>query len=198
MKLFMSDNSPYARKVRVMLREIGRADNIEEISVNPRDPATGFWNINPVGKIPALSLDDGVTIVESDLVCRYLDVRLADGVMHKPVDGDANRLRILGLAQGILDKGMVARVEKQREGGPDQDDFVKFHQAAVGRALDALEDTAPDTVSAPDMADIAAICAADWVDFRHPELDILATRPRLAAWVSALNARPAFAATRPG
>ena len=198
MKLFMSGNSPYARKVRVMLRELDQADSVQEVSINSRDPATGFWDINPVGKIPALSLDNGVTIIESDHVCRYLDDRFANGAMHKPVDRDAGRLRILGLAQGILDKGMLTRVEKQRKGGPDQDEFVKFHQAAVCRALDALEEVAPDSVSVPDMADIAAVCAADWVGFRHPELEILDTRPRLSGWVSTLNARPAFAATRPG
>lgn len=198
MKLFMSGNSPYARKVRVMLRELGKADSVEEEPVNPRDPATGFWDLNPVGRIPALSLDTGVTIVESDLVCRYLDGLLANGKLHSPVDGDPDRLRILGLAQGVLDKGMVARVEKQRPGGPDQDDFVDTHQKAVCRALDVLDDVAPDTVDVPDMADIAAVCAADWIGFRHPELNILETRSRLANWVSVLNARPAFAATRPG
>ncbi|KZY47352.1 hypothetical protein A3731_08140 [Roseovarius sp. HI0049] len=194
----MSGNSPYARKVRVMLRELGKAEGVEESAVNPRDSATGFWDLNPVGKIPALALDNGVVIVESDLVCRYLDARLGDGVMHRSVDGDPDRLHVLGLAQGILDKGMVARVEKQRPGGSDQEDFVGFHLDAVCRALDALEGVVVGTAGAPDMADIAAVCAADWISFRHPDLNIFETRPRLAAWVSAMNARPAFAATRPG
>ena len=42
MKLYISVNSPHVRMVRVLLAETGRASEVEEVEVNPRDPSTGF------------------------------------------------------------------------------------------------------------------------------------------------------------
>jgi glutathione S-transferase len=196
MKLFMSANSPYARKVRVLLREMGKASEVEEVSVNPRDSETGFWEVNPVAKIPTLLLDAGRAVGESDLIGHYLVGAFPEGEALAVTGID--RLSVLSLANGILDTGMVARVEKTRPGGADTETFMAKHLNAVTRALDALEKAPARNSEQPDLADIAVVCAVDWIKFRHPEVAALEGRPALAAMVDALSQRDSFKSTQPG
>lgn len=197
MKLYMSPNSPYVRMVRVLLRESGREAEVEEVELNPRDPSTGFWSANPVARIPALELGDGTVLAESALICAYLDKELADGRFFAPLDADIGRLALLGLIQGMLDRGVAARTEKMRPGAPDTKTFIDTQLAGVLRVADTLEQAAAANAGEIDMVDIACSCTIAWTQFRHPELDVLHARPRLADWFSRLDARPSMVATRP-
>ena len=53
MKLFVSPNSPYARKCRVILREKNLA-GIEEIAVNAMENPPELLAVNPLGTVPAM------------------------------------------------------------------------------------------------------------------------------------------------
>ena len=59
MKLRYSLASPYARKVTVTAIETGLEDQLEKILSKPFDANTKIGDVNPLGKIPALILDDG-------------------------------------------------------------------------------------------------------------------------------------------
>lgn len=197
MKLYMSVNSPYVRIVRVLLSEIGDPSGVSQIELNPRDPATGFWAINPIARIPALELPGGVVITESDLIARYLDEQLAGGRFYAPLKNDAQRLALLGLSQGTLDRGVAARTEKLRQPGPDHEHYIKTQLDGVLRGADTLEHAAPNRITTPDIVDIAVGCTFAWVQFRHPELEILRHRPALAAWCEQMNERKSMLATQP-
>jgi glutathione S-transferase len=88
-------------------------------------------------------------------------------------------------------------VEKLRIGEAAANAYIGTQLAAVTRGCDWLDRAAPDPGGDPDMLDIAASCAVEWIGFRHPELDIRSGRPRLAAWVDAMVARPSMQATGP-
>src|ERR1700733_4184091 len=75
MKLFYASGSPYARIVRVVVRELGLAARVEEIEVTLRDPTSSLLPYNPGGKVPTLQLDDGTILNESLLVLAYLDTQ---------------------------------------------------------------------------------------------------------------------------
>tara|TARA_R110002049_G_scaffold309077_1_gene516600 strand:+ start:2509 stop:3087 length:579 start_codon:yes stop_codon:yes gene_type:complete len=192
----MSANSPYARKVRVLLAEMGKAHDLEEVSVDPRDATTGFWDVNAVAKIPTLALDDGSSLGESDLISHYLLTNARDAEAFRC--DSIERLSALALANGVLDTGMVARVEKTRPGAEDTDAFVAKHLNAVRRAFDALEVGAARDSDIPDLADIALVCAVDWIALRHPEVTVTENRPALAKRVTQLSQRPSFKSTVPG
>ncbi|MGR3493643.1 glutathione S-transferase N-terminal domain-containing protein [Citreimonas sp.] len=197
MRLFMSDLSPYARIVRVLIREIGIEAEIEEVRVDPRDAETGFWDVNPVARIPTLEVAPGRGIAESDLICRYLDAEFAQGRFYAVIARDVAQIARLGLAQSVLDRGVLARTEKMRTPGPDHDAFIQRQLDGARRGCDALDRTAPDAVEAPGIVDIVVACTLDWLDFRHPELAAREGRPRLAAWCDAVAGRPAMLDTRP-
>jgi glutathione S-transferase len=198
MKLYISVNSPYVRMVRVLLAETGRASEVEQVEVNPRDATTGFWDINPTSRVPALQLPGGAVLPESGLICAYLDQHLANGRFFAPLHTDTRRLALFGMAHAMLDRGVAARAEKVRVGGPDHQAFIDTQLAGVLRAVDAFDKAAPtDKLAEIDMVDIAVGCAMAWVQFRHAELNILDGRPGLAKWCAQMDARPSLAATRP-
>jgi len=70
MKLYNNDGSPFAARVRMLLR--ARNTQVELVK-----PAADYRAIAPIGKIPALQLDDGTLLPESEVICGYLDATLS-------------------------------------------------------------------------------------------------------------------------
>jgi glutathione S-transferase len=70
MKLYNNDGSPFAARVRMLLR----AKNAAPIEM--LKPGADYKTIAPIGKIPALLLDDGTLLPESEVICGYLDATL--------------------------------------------------------------------------------------------------------------------------
>jgi glutathione S-transferase len=62
MKLYASAASSFARKVRVMLLEKGIEHELE--LVNLWEP-NKLHDVNPLGKVPALQLEDGRVLISS-------------------------------------------------------------------------------------------------------------------------------------
>ena len=73
MKLYHAKPSPFARRVRVLLRERGLMSRIDEIATAPWDSPAELLAVNPASKVPTLVLDDGTTLTESALIATYLD-----------------------------------------------------------------------------------------------------------------------------
>src|SRR5687767_15271108 len=72
MKLYISAGSPFARKIRVMLIEKQAPHEVEMVDLWA---ANDYEETNPVGKVPALKLDDGRVLVNSPLIADYVDGR---------------------------------------------------------------------------------------------------------------------------
>ena len=70
MKLYASPASSFARKIRVMLIEKKVAHEVEMINLWE---ANDLKKTNPVGKVPALKLDDGRVVISSPLIADYVD-----------------------------------------------------------------------------------------------------------------------------
>ena len=197
MKLYISTASPYARKCRIVAREKGLADRIEEIVADPyaNDPA--LLAANPVVQVPTLVADDGLPLNDSPVICEYLD-RLGSGPTLLPEAGpDRLRVRrIETLANGALEMGVKLVLEKRRPEHERSPMWIARWTANMARALDALEaaDLQADDL---DVGTITAAVAATWIGFRHSDFDWASGRPRLAAFTDALERRPSFAETRP-
>lgn len=88
MQVRVNAASPFARKVRIVVRECGLAERVQEIqtAVSPVTPNADLAGQNPLIKIPALSLDDGTALYDSRVICEYLD-SLAGGKLIPPSAG---------------------------------------------------------------------------------------------------------------
>src|SRR5262245_57489544 len=115
MKLRFSPASPYVRKCLVLAHEVGIAGRLEIVPTVTADPASGLAKDNPLGKIPALILDNGETLFDSPVICEYLD-SLHDGAKLVPSSGTARwtALRRQALADGLLDAALLRRYESLR------------------------------------------------------------------------------------
>lgn len=197
MKLYITTPSPFARKCRIVARERGLADRVEEIAVDPYANAPELLASNPIVQVPTLIAEDGLPLTDSPVICEYLD-SLADGPRLLPVEG-AERLRVKRLetlANAALEMGVKLVLEKRRPEAERSPSWIARWTENMGRALDALEAARPDPTRL-DMGVITAGVAVTWIGFRHPDYDWKTGRPGLVALQQSLEARDSFRQTYP-
>ena len=195
MKLYTNAASPFARKCRVIAHELGL--KLEEIRTLPMQEPE-FRKINPLGKIPALVLDDGSVLIDSPVICEYLNH--AGGGKFFPVDtiwkAASGRWKALGLAalgDGLSDAA-VAWVILGRE-NPVPETARQRQMQAVLATLDVLERV--KFAQDPTIGEITVGCAIGYVEFRMPDLDWKSSRPNLSAWYEKFREYPSMKATAP-
>jgi glutathione S-transferase len=198
MRLYMSKPSPFVRKCRVVAREKGLADRIEEILADPyaNDPA--LVAANPIVQVPALVDDDGVEWTDSPLICAWLD-SIGSGPKLIPESGEAHwRVRRLEvLADGALEMGVKWVLENRRPESERSPSWIGRWRDGLSRALDALEAWNPPA-DPLDLGSISTVCMLTWVGFRHSDFDWESGRPNLVALRDRLEARDSFRQTLPG
>lgn len=201
MRLYHAPASPFVRKVMILLHEAGATDRVTLVPVagNPLDPGTMPVDRNPLGKIPALERDDGPTLYDSRVICRYLDETLAAG-LYQPAPRLWDTLVLEATGDGIADAAVLVRYEEHvRPEAARSPDWAAAQWAKVERALDAVEARWLAHLAGPfDMGHAALGAALGYLDFRHAHRDWRAGRPGLAAWWATVEGRPSFTATRPG
>lgn len=198
MKLRYSPTSPFVRKVTVTLHETGQFENVELVATNVWDPATDIGNDNPVGKVPALTADDGTVFIESNVICDYLD-SLHSGSKLLPELGPEywRVLRLRALADGILDSAVDRVKETRRPENKQWDGLHKRRRSAIERTLDMLEAGADQLGDDANAGNIALGCALGYLDLRFASEDWRRRHPALAAWYERFSARPSMQATMP-
>jgi len=188
--------SPYARKIRIAADILGLTDRLEIAGVDLADPADSIRVQNPLGKIPALVLEDGSSLYDSRVIAEYLD-HLAGGNKLFPAD-PARRfaaLRLQALGDGICDAALLVRYElASRPEAARYEAFIELQQGKIDRALKALEAAPPQ--GAVDIGHIALAAALGYLDLRF-EGAWRAGHPRLVAWLDAFAKNtPSFETTK--
>ena len=144
MKLYISAASPFARKCRIVAREKGLADRVEEIIADPYASDPALVAANPLVQVPALVTDDGTMFTDSPLICEWLDAQ-GSGARLLPPEGEARwRVRRLEtLAGGALEMGVKLVLEKRRPESERSPSWIERWTTNMGRALEALEVPCP-------------------------------------------------------
>jgi len=196
MRLYYSSGSPFARAVRVALREAGLLDRVQEIETTLRDPAAVVLPHNPVGRVPTLVLPDGAALTETALILPFLD-KLGGAY---PLVSDKG-LAPLGLVLGAMDGMAVWNRELRRPADERSPGVIALETTRLNRVADALEAqvAAGDWAleGPPDAARITLGCLLGYAERRHRAWPWREGRPALSAWFEAMAARPAFQATLP-
>lgn len=198
MKLRYSPTSPFVRKVTVTAIETGLDRRIERVATDIREPCAEFLAVSPLGKVPALTTSDGQALYDSAVICEYLD-SLHDGPKLFPAE-PAARFRVLtrmALADGILDAGVLRRMESLRPAAEQSQAWIERQSGKMTRGLDALEREVPRFEDALTIAQISIGCCLGWLEFRYAEEEWRIGRPMLADWYSQFMLRPSMLATVP-
>ena len=200
MRLWFNPASPFARKVRIVARETGLAESIEEISimVSPIKPHAELARENPLVKIPALSTNDG-TLYDSPVICEYLD-GLHRGTPLFPRAGPERwrALRLQALGDGILDASVLMRYESAvRPQSLQWSDWTAGQLEKVRGGLNALEQESAGWNDRFAIGQITAACVLGYLDFRFPQEAWRGSHPALAQWYEKAAQRPSLKATVP-
>jgi glutathione S-transferase len=200
-KLYINKASPFARKARILAHEAGIADRIEEIDtiVSPVNPNETLARENPLVKIPALVTDKGETYYDSPVICEYLDT-LHQKAKFFPEAGPRRfaALRWQALTDGMMDAAVLSRYETAvRPESLRWKDWIEGQKRKVFGGLDALEAEAASWRDEFGIAQIGAVCALGYLDFRFPDWGWRSGHPKLAAWFERASRRQAVVATMP-
>lgn len=199
MKLLGSNTSPYARKVRLVLLE----KNIPHDFVvdPPREPGSQVARVNPLGRIPALIIDDDTCAFDSPVIAEYADT-LNNTPILIPRNDALARMRVRrweALADGIVDSAVVVRTESMRPPEKQDAENIQRHNDAISRAVafaaGQLGQRDWCEGSAITLADLALVSALIYLDLRQPERDWRGAHPNLAAWFARISERPSVRAS---
>lgn len=197
----MNEGSPFARKVRILAREKGLSDLIEEsaVTVSPVSVKEALARENPLAKLPVLVIDGGECLFDSAVICEYLDT-LHRGRKAFPESG-LDRFRTLrqqALCDGMLDAAILCRYELAlRPIELRWDQWIEGQKAKIFGGLAVLEAEADSWPDEFEMVQIGAVCVLGYLDFRFPDWDWRLAHPQLDAWYRSASVRPSVLETAP-
>jgi len=192
--LYQHPISPYVRKVKLALLEKGL--EFERRTLSPSDfDGSELGGMNPRREVPAL-VDDGMVIVDSTIICEYLEERYPEPRLYPSVPAERARARMLeDVADIEFEPAVWAVMEVQvfgRASGELAAKLLDAAESAIGRQLDRLERElaeAPyltgDTFGIADIAFVPHVAGAAMFGVKAgPD------RPRVSDWVKRVRARP--------
>ncbi len=192
--------SPFGRKCSIATIVLGLEDQINKTPADTSDPNEPLLQQNPLGKIPALVLDDGQTLFDSRVITAYLD-HLAGGAILYPSNPTQRFevLRLEALADGLMDAAILQIYEKRFRAEEEfSQGWVDRQAGKVTRAMSHLEGNLPPNPAKPNAGTIALACALGYLDFRFGGT-WRSAYPNLVGWLDEFRANvPAYDATSPG
>jgi len=194
--------SPFVRRVAIQAAMQGHAFELREIMAVGPD-FERLREINPVGRVPVLELDDGTHLVETWAICDLLDEMAPEGTRLLPARGVKRRdaLQRLAVASGTAEKAVALVYERNRR--PEELHWMDWQQRLVAQIQGGL--TAMDARvskagwfggASPDITDIATALTWDFIKLTNPWV-LAGGYPRLEAFSERANAVPEIGATRP-
>jgi glutathione S-transferase len=193
MKLYISPTSPYARKVRIALREKNAVATEFDHSQGPVPS-----DLNPLSKVPTLVLDDGTVLFDSVVITEAID-ELFPTPRLIPVSG-SDRFAVRrweAIADGWCDVLIQIVVAGLRPEGQRDSASVERLSAKVRTVIDYVDRHLSARTYAHgtefSLADAALVSAAGYTALRRP--DFIEKAQHLRAYVDGLCQRPSIAST---
>jgi len=204
MKLWFSEGSPFARKVRIVLAEKGL--EYEKDVLNDFRPVDGHKNIHPGLAVPVLQ-DADLTLFESNLILDYLlrtyphtDARNPAPPLITSMTRSSNHWedsKTLAVLETLTNA--IVNLKLMRDSGATAEaiPYLKRHEVRIQSCLDWLEDRATPEGFAPgwfSVMDINLICSIAYGEKRG--VMRLTARRNLQAIIDRFSGRPSVASTQ--
>jgi glutathione S-transferase len=199
MKLYDGPRAPNPRRVRIFLAEKGISLPTEPVDISAlAHKSAAFAAINPMQRVPALTLDDGTVITESIAICRYFEALQPDpplfgrGAMEIARIEMWNRRLELNFFSAVaqvfrhshpaMEKMEVPQVPAWADANkPRVADFIAF----LDSELKSRPFVAGDSFS---VADITGLVAMDFM--KPAKLSVPEELTHLRRWHAEISARP--------
>jgi len=183
-----------AWKVRQLLAHLGMPYATEHVSIfEGEGQSPGFLALNPTGRVPAIRLDDGRALAESNAILAFL----ADGTRYLPSEPYA-RAKVhqwLSFEQENVESTIGALRHWTMTGKLPRRpaELVAGKRKAGLRALDILNtQLAPHAFVTGDTYTIADIALFAYASRAEEAGIALAPYPRIREWIARIEAQPGF------
>jgi glutathione S-transferase len=203
-RLYVTPASPWVRRVRVAILELGIEDRFEFVqtrwshkwATRAVEHRPEFLEATPVVRIPALVTAD-LTLTDSHSICEYINGELG-GFRLLAREGAARwrALADMSIACGIIEAHISRRAELLRSEDERSDDFIGKMKDRELRCFAALEKRVPHFSDTFDLAQITTAVACGYESWRYGD-EWRGVAPRLAVWFDGVARRPSMKATEP-
>lgn len=202
MKLYYSHISPFTRKVLATALICGLFDKIEIIDLMASgsfQPTDAFKKANPLAKIPTLVLDNGEAVVDSPVICEYLDAKSVSGSIY-PQDENAYFLqkKFEAIADGCMDAAVLRRYESLRPVAQQSAEFDHKQKEKMQLSFKYFESVVSKLGTDKFyIGEISIISMIGYADYRFATENWLAETPNLKKWYDQVRLKPLFVQTEP-
>ncbi|HDR1022640.1 TPA: glutathione S-transferase [Pasteurella multocida] len=195
MKLWHSTTSPYVRKVMAVIKHHQLEDLIELQTIQSSfDPNSPHNQDNPLGRVPALQIDNGEWLYNSQVIAEYLD-DLGAKSSHKPrllsqSDARWKQLQLHALTDGIMENTLPVISERLLR--PENEWWTARHQQLTERNIRSFKELERYLAQFGDelnLGTISAVCLIDWYALRGEKLgvNLHEIAPHLVDWAVKMN-----------
>ncbi|MFC4723937.1 glutathione S-transferase [Glycocaulis abyssi] len=197
MQLFYSPTSPYARKCRALIIEKSLESKIELVEALPLDDPEALLAANPLGKVPALIRKSGPALIDSPLICEFIDTLNDDRWI--PANGESRFLvlRQQAVADGLMDLTIGRRIEMNRPANRRYKAWTERWERGIARTLAQLDHERAQFERSVDHGALSIAVALSYLDLRYAELDWRAAHPGLGAYLERWEQRDSLKLTAP-
>jgi glutathione S-transferase len=194
----MTGNSPYARKIRVAAIESGLGDEVEWVTLTREERAELVPAMNPLGKVPVAVLESGQVLLDSPVICAYVD-SLNKGPKLIPESGDERWavLTLEALGDGLGEAVIGVSQEAQKPDDKRTQGVVDRQAGKANSGLAALDKQAGDFNEPPLMGEISVACALGYMEYRDVVPGWRETYPALSGWYANILKRQSFILSTP-
>lgn len=192
MKLFYSPTSPFARACRVIVRDAGLMPQISEEIAQTRTVGTPYFDISPIGRIPAL-------VVEGRLIADTRDIAIyVDQITQGNWIGEETPLAqtYRQMAFGFLDGIAVWFRETKRDSALQSSTIIEFEKDRIAHVLPWL-DAQSFACRDWNFAGVILACAYEFANFGQLDIDWEGLAPDLTSWIKEQCQRPSMVETAP-
>lgn len=200
MKLYASPASSFARKIRVMLIEKNVPHELVMLNVWE---ANDYQRINPVGKVPALELDDGRVLINSPVIADYLDGKYpTPRFIPADAEGRLDVRRWEAVADGTMDAVAVTLYENRfHDEAARSEPYLARLKGKIDAGLALLDQRLGDRPwlvgDSMSLADLAISCHVGFLAVRMPHLFPQDRYANIARLWKTLEGRASMAGTVP-
>lgn len=184
--------------------EKGLEQQVAAVLVDPFSQDARLEAVNPLGKVPTLLLDDGSTLFDSPLLCRYLDSLSAlPRLVPRDSPEEWRVLRWEAMADGMTDAAYSIVMERRRPPAEQSPQWLGRWATDIQRVLQVMEGQIDKLGADVTLAHLAVGAAIGYLDLRMPETlyeaacPQPAAYPRLLRWYESFRLRPSIRATEP-
>ena len=200
MKLIIATPSPYARKIRVIMRE--KKIKFEEIIDVPWNTNTLTHGLNPLGKIPILLREDHEPLFDSKVIAQYLD-NFKPNPLFYPTNLEENTYAKLieTVADGICDSIVLIFLENSRKETLRSKTWIKRQERKIVEGIKFLANNLQEKKyfvgNFFSIADISVFTCLEYLDLRFPKFRWRDKYQNLVSYWEIHQNRQSFLETKP-